>query len=198
MRRGGGSNKGSSFEREICKDLSLWWTDGERDDVFWRTAGSGGRATNRARTGKTTAGAEGDLTATDPIGASLLAVCCFELKRGYNKTNPLDVIERKDNSKPCLLEDFWKQASTSAEQSGALYPVVILKRDQKRTSIMFSRRMLMDIADYLGPDRTPKITVRINNETVFIMRFEDWLNYMSPHGIRVMADQCCDGRKGLS
>jgi hypothetical protein len=37
--------KGGSFERKICKQLSLWITDGKRDDVFWRSAMSGGRAT---------------------------------------------------------------------------------------------------------------------------------------------------------
>ena len=36
--------KGSEFEREMCKCLSLWWTDSKRDDVFWRSAQSGGRA----------------------------------------------------------------------------------------------------------------------------------------------------------
>lgn len=44
--------KGSVFEREICKALGRWWTDGERDDIFWRTAGSGARATCRLERGK--------------------------------------------------------------------------------------------------------------------------------------------------
>ena len=189
MRRGGGSNKGSSFEREICKTLSLWWTDGSRDDVFWRTAGSGGRATNRARTGKSTAGAEGDLTATDPIGAVLLRLCCFELKRGYNKVNPLDVIERRSNSKPCILEDFWQQAVTSCMQSNAHFPVVIFKRDQKRTSIVCDRFMLLALASYLGPDRSPKIQIRIGTYNAVIMRFEDWINYITPDSIKVFAKE---------
>lgn len=187
MRRGGGSNKGSSFEREICKSLSLWWTDGKRDDIFWRTAGSGGRATNRARMGRSTAGAEGDLTATDPIGAPLLRLCCFELKRGYNKVNPLDVIERRDNSKPCILEDFWQQAHNSTLQGNAQFPVVIFKRDQKRTSIMCARPMLLALAGYLGPDRSPKIQVRIGTHNAVIMRFEDWLEYITPHSVLSLA-----------
>ena len=189
MRRGGGSNKGSSFEREICKTLSLWWTDGSRDDVFWRTAGSGGRATNRARTGRSTAGAEGDLTATDPIGTVLLRLCCFELKRGYNKVNPLDVIERRSNTKPCILEDFWQQAVTSCMQSKAHFPVVIFKRDQKRTSIVCDRSMLLALASYLGPDRSPKIQMRIGTHNAVIMRFEDWIDYITPDSIKVFAKE---------
>ena len=45
MRKGGGKAKGSSFERLICKELSLWITGGEHQDVFWRSAMSGGRST---------------------------------------------------------------------------------------------------------------------------------------------------------
>jgi len=45
MRRGGGKQKGASFERKIAVALSRWVTHGERKDVFWRTAMSGGRAT---------------------------------------------------------------------------------------------------------------------------------------------------------
>jgi hypothetical protein len=49
MRSGGGHAKGSAFERAICKRLSLWLSRGERDDLFWRSAMSGGRATLRLR-----------------------------------------------------------------------------------------------------------------------------------------------------
>jgi hypothetical protein len=39
--------KGSAFERELCRDLSLWVSRAEHEDLFWRSAISGGRATNR-------------------------------------------------------------------------------------------------------------------------------------------------------
>lgn len=45
MKRGGGKQKGAAFEREVCRVLSLWITSGERQDCFWRSAMSGGRAT---------------------------------------------------------------------------------------------------------------------------------------------------------
>jgi hypothetical protein len=47
--------KGSSFEREIAKLLSLWWSEGMRDDVFYRSHASGGRFTMRRKSGKDTA-----------------------------------------------------------------------------------------------------------------------------------------------
>lgn len=39
--------KGSRFERELCRDLSLWVSRAAHEDLFWRSAISGGRATNR-------------------------------------------------------------------------------------------------------------------------------------------------------
>jgi len=45
MRKGGGKAKGASFERDICRRLSLWVSAGKQEDVFWRSAMSGGRST---------------------------------------------------------------------------------------------------------------------------------------------------------
>lgn len=41
MKPGYGSRKGSAFERKLSKELSLWWSDDKRNDLFWRTHSSG-------------------------------------------------------------------------------------------------------------------------------------------------------------
>jgi len=49
-RKGSGSKqKGAAFEREVCKKLSLWLSEGKHEDLFWRSAMSGGRATLAVR-----------------------------------------------------------------------------------------------------------------------------------------------------
>ena len=185
MKRGGGSAKGSSFEREICKRLSLWWTEGERDDVFWRTAGSGGRATNRLKQGKGTSGAYGDLTFTDPIGADLFRVFCFELKRGYGDWDVLSLIDRPPTKHPCVTEKFWKQARRSCADAGALYPMVIFRRDKKVSCVMSSRAVLTRLSAYVGFYRGPIIQIVIGGEdSVFIMPLENWLDHATPRAIR--------------
>lgn len=70
------SQKGGAFEREISKVLSWWLTKGERDDVFWRSAGSGAKATV---TGKVTQA--GDLCAVDSLGEPFLSMFIVECKR---------------------------------------------------------------------------------------------------------------------
>ena len=71
-RRGSGSKqKGSSFERLICKQLSLWITRGKKEDCFWRSAMSGGRATVAAARGKDLRRQAGDICAISPEGHAL-------------------------------------------------------------------------------------------------------------------------------
>ncbi len=122
--------KGSVFERWFCTRLSLWWTGKERDDVFWRTAGSGGRATNRFKRGRTTAGGSGDITFTDPIGKPLLDVFTMELKRGYSKHHVTDVVD-KGRAPRTQWEGFLYQAMASARQSQSLTWMIVTQRDRR-------------------------------------------------------------------
>lgn len=68
MRRGAGKAKGGEFERLVCKELSVWVTKGARDDVFWRSAMSGGRATVRKAQGKSSPHVGGDICAVHTAG----------------------------------------------------------------------------------------------------------------------------------
>lgn len=82
--------KGSDYERELCKRLSLWWTNDRRDDIYWRTDGSGARATVRSKKKQKTANSYGDMSFLDPIGEPLINFALFEFKRGYSSSKNLD------------------------------------------------------------------------------------------------------------
>ena len=75
-----GKLKGSSFERTICKKLSLWVSKNKRDDIFWRTNSSGGRYTVRKKVGLDTYNQAGDITNAHPEGEFLVNYFIFELK----------------------------------------------------------------------------------------------------------------------
>lgn len=141
MRPGGGSHKGSSFEREICKRLSLAWTDGERDDVFWRTSGSGARATCRFGRGKATANQYGDICATDPVGVPLTDCFVFELKCGYGRWDLLDLLDGR-GPLPKFLEQATETARMAHENltgdatSQTFAAVVIAKRDRRGVVVL--------------------------------------------------------------
>ena len=133
------SSKGSSFEREICVLLSKWWTDGKDEDVFWRTAGSGARATMRAKVGKKTYGNNGDIKSENPIGEPLTKLCCIELKRGYSKDTVFNIIDKPKKAKKQMYEDFFEQAKRESSESGIPYWMLITRRDRRESIVYIPR-----------------------------------------------------------
>ena len=118
------STKGSAFERQICKELSLWWTYEDRDDIFWRTSNSGGRAIRRSKKKKQTFGQYGDIQAVDPIGQPLMDVLTFELKCGYPGVSVLDGFESGLLRGRTLRVEQAKEAAHLADGgAGAVSPV---------------------------------------------------------------------------
>lgn len=134
------SNKGSPFEREIARRLSLWWSDGASDDLFWRTAGSGGRATNRAKQGKSTANGGGDICAQTKEAQNLLDLVTFELKRGYNTATISDLLDIEGGG---VMGKFIEQARRSASIAGTPYWAVIHKRDRRESLVITNMRDLL-------------------------------------------------------
>lgn len=127
-----GSNKGSLFERDVSRLLSRWWTGGERDDVFWRVGGSGGRAKFRGRSGRDTAGQHGDIMACDSSGEFLTHVWTIELKRGHSKDTVGDVLDRTPQKRlPVRFESWIQQVYESHEQAGSIGWMIVHKRDNR-------------------------------------------------------------------
>jgi hypothetical protein len=135
--------KGGQFERDVCRQLSLWWTTGKRDDVFWRTAGSGARATVRKKAGRKTFGSYGDITATDPIGQPLMKLLTLELKRGYSKTSFADLLDVSQRAKQQMFAKWVQQACDAAEASGSQAWCLITKRDQRECLIFMPYSLVL-------------------------------------------------------
>ena len=74
MRPGGGKSKGSSYELEVGKTLSLWISKGERKDLICRTVGSGAQFT------ATKLGKPGDLMAQDELAIKFFSKYVVECK----------------------------------------------------------------------------------------------------------------------
>lgn len=139
------AGKGSSFERLICKQLSRWWSEGERDDIFWRSSQSGGRATQRAKSGRKTYGSYGDIAATDPIGEPLLRFFTIELKIGRSHGDVGDFLDFKDENACHKWSQTLKQAIRSHNDAGSLAWLLICKRDFRRTMVYLANSTLMSL-----------------------------------------------------
>lgn len=121
MRKGGGKQKGSQFEREVCKRLSFWITHGKREDCFWRSAMSGGRATVHG----TDVRQCGDIASVTPEGHILTNTWYVECKfvRNLRLHGLFDNRESRDS-----LLGYWIHASADAVRFEKL-PMLIAKEN---------------------------------------------------------------------
>jgi hypothetical protein len=182
--------KGADFERSICKQLSEWWTDGKRDDIFWRSSQSGGRATIRGRAGKSTHGSYGDITALDPIGAPLLDLFTPELKRGYSDANFHKLFDMPKNSAIQVWEQWIAQAVKSWELAGSYSWAIIAKRDRGEPIIVMDHLLrdalaIKESAPFMEANVQIRYSKTQSKHHLFsVMQFNRWLEVVSPNHIR--------------
>ena len=128
--------KGSQFERDMCRLFSRWVSGGDRDDLFWRTSQSGGRATACSRRGAAlkTKGFYGDMAlvgGSDHEAGKLFAdSVSVEFKRGYNRVSIQDLLDLPKRAATRTFEYFLEQAAHDAEESGRLW-LLVWKRDSR-------------------------------------------------------------------
>ena len=187
------SAKGSAFERELCTRLSLWWTKGERQDVFWRTSNSGGRATVRGRKGKGTYGQYGDVAAIDPVGEPLLKIFTIEAKRGYKGSSLMDLIDCPMNAaKPEYLK--WIDKVNHDSASANSYSWLLVVRRNKRQAIVFLNAFVASLLgfpiDHHLTNKSAVIKAEINGEliSVFITQLENFFDFVRPETIMKMSE----------
>lgn len=180
--------KGSTFEREICKALSLWWTAGASDAVFWRTSNSGGRATVRGKGKRKTVNQHGDITFTDPVGLPLLQALTFELKRGYSCTLH-DLIDA--DKLPRTSYAAWIiQAKRSQVAAESLSWCIVHRRDRRETTItmpedMFSQLLRASEVDLIVPFAMVHSGA---GEVLVSVRLEPFLSNINPAAVRAVLE----------
>lgn len=182
-----GNRKGSSFERYICKRLSVWWSaDTEvkaRDDLFWRACQSGGRATQRAKTGKKTFGSYGDIAAVDPVGLPFLKVFTCELKRGRSHGDIGDMIDIARGAAPRPFEKTLEQTITSQNMAGSLSWLLFSQRDRRRCMVFGD----WDFFQSYFPGRIPLIPLRRTRQRITFFALEGFLRRITPTEIIKLA-----------
>lgn len=121
--------KGSAFERDTAKELSLWLSSGLRPDLFRRTVLSGGQFTNYAKRGKSL-GEAGDLAANHPDAMVFTDKVVIECKH-WKEIDFYQVLWKKGLLWDALLKI--KNEGTSVGKSW----VLIAKQNNRPTVIFF-------------------------------------------------------------
>lgn len=124
-RPGQGKGKGTQFEREFARLLSVWWTRGQDEAVFRHRSGSGGAAVDL--TGDS--GHSGDVYADKEVGLPVMQTWSFELKWFEDLTACLWTAFSRGENK--LLERFWEQGILAAEPYGRK-TILVLRTNQRK------------------------------------------------------------------
>lgn len=157
MNGAGSKAKGGAFEREVCKRCSLWLSGGARDDLFWRSAMSGGRATLQLRKDVINQTQGGDISAISEDGWKLINRYFVEAKF-YADLNLEQAIFKGTGN----LNTFWARAIAEAVKYRK-FPILIAKQNRfpvlaivrqsdplfgMHTPLMFSKLMDAKIFDF--------------------------------------------------
>lgn len=170
MKPGGGKQKGSAFERVVCRDLSLWMTGGKRDDLFWRSAMSGGRATVKFKKGGENLTQTGDITAIDPLGEMFTRRFIPECKFYSNLDFRGALLGNKGG-----ISGFWLELVEKAKQQGNKLPIMFAK--ENRTSPV----VVLDDEGAKLLDVTRLIQVRLAVGTpMLILWYEKFMQFAKP------------------
>lgn len=138
MPRSKGKQKGSAFERKVCKELSLWVSHGKHHDLFWRSAMSGGRATVGRKSGKDHARHAGDISATAPEGHALTDHWYVECKSYRNLAIMSAML-----SGTGLLTKFWKETVEQATHYKRM-PMLIAHENNMPTIVLVPTAHLLN------------------------------------------------------
>lgn len=159
--------KGASFERDICKKLSLWLSNGQRQDLLWRSAMSGGRSTVALKAGSKLGAQAGDISSIDKLSHTFIETFMCECK-AYRTLNFEGLIKGKGH-----LIDFWKIASKEAIKYYK-QPLLIGKQNNHPTIVCMTYRgsNILDVTPDMYKLNVPPYGMRI-------ILFDDFLT-LSP------------------
>ena len=116
-------NKGSAFERQVAKELSLWLTDGEREDTLWRSSQSGGRHTTLTYKGRDASSQAGDLSSIDRESHDFIETFLVECKHYKNLELPSLFFGGKRG-----IGQFYQKALKDAKEINKM-PLLIAKQN---------------------------------------------------------------------
>jgi len=184
-----GKGKGSQFERDICFTLSKWWTKGKRDDIYRRSATSGGRATVRSKVGKRTAGQYGDIAIADPLGQPLIDLATIELKTGYPGQSPFDMIDRVGKQNP-KYKQFFEQCEREKREAQVPFWILIARRKQKDIMIYIPFKLYTLLSNHTWahideafPSVRLSVAIKSKQRKIFGCPLSEFLELVKPNHI---------------
>lgn len=134
MKPGAGKRKGSSFERWVAKQLSLWLTHGQDHTQLIRSVLSGGWSERTARQ-------VGDLSPNGPTGESFRKVFGVECKH-QREIDLWDLWTLQDGGK---IGRWWKKLCAEVGTTPCLSePMLVMRANRRPDMVALRTRFLQE------------------------------------------------------
>jgi hypothetical protein len=172
VKPGAGKQKGASFEREVCVLLSKWISSGQQEDIFWRSAMSGGRATVAHKSGKRLASQAGDISCIDPKGQHFMSHFAVECKH-YADLDYRGILTGKGK-----LLSFWYEIKTQAGRYSK-YPFLVARQNRMPAYVALGKKGLRRLG--LSDAHTVLISIQYD---LYLIELEKFLAVCPPYHLR--------------
>lgn len=173
MKVGGSKAKGNQMENRIAKELSLWITNGEFQDVLERSPMSGGKFTAHRKKDRNVTNIVGDLIAVSTLGQPLVDQFVIEIKH-QNEEN-LNVINLIYQNSASGLLSYWRKLLTECEQTQKL-PILIFRQNLRPIMIMLCQKGA-ELFDY---KKVAHCVVRVDSQLIYFSKFETFKSNADP------------------
>lgn len=168
MRSGGSKSKGSSFERIISRLLSQWITGNKKEELFWRSAASGAKATIGRKKG-IKSNQDGDISSTSVKSHWLTREMYFECKN-YKAINVIAFFHKSGD-----VYSWWCKTFKEAQESNK-FPILIFKGNRTIIYAMVTRIFWSKMDSYLGLKNFEHIRIHSGHDVV-IFNFMEFLDH---------------------
>lgn len=179
MRAGGGKDKGSSWEREVGKLLSLWLTRGARPDIFSRNVLSGGSFTNASHKGELSSRMPGDLMAAHPLAFAFMSRYAIECKHLASLGLEQFLFDDKGGSELSKIISFADGQATAC----ALDYMIVAKQNRREPFVITSGsigRRILEAGQTGGRARIAPPHHYLHRSRIFMMKFGTMCSVIDP------------------
>lgn len=164
-------NKGSSFERAISKSLSLWFSKGKDDHLFWRTINSGAYCTNNNKNIQESSDIK-SISSESEIFTTFFNIEC----KHYKNINIWEIITKTNSS---ILKWYSKLESESRKINKI--PFLIVKENNKPTLIISNDNIIFK---EIGMDF--ELCFKYGDDYLYLYLFDEFLKMDSDNVKKVL------------
>lgn len=171
MRPGGGKAKGSQFERDVARRLSLWWSEGTDPNCLWRTHSSGGFGTVAKVEGQ-----YGDISGINALGMEFSPKLFVVECKNYKEIDFSCGLGRSTSS---IILQWWTKIQVASNSR-----MLIMKANNRRIVIAVATPYNVTTRYNIVAFRDPAD----GKMCKFVLTdFEEWLQMATPKRIRLIA-----------